>query len=619
MIKQYISLLVVLIILSCATVQTPTGGMKDVKAPILYESSPKDQSTNFKGKKITLYFNEWMKVDQIQKELIISPYTDIKYESKLNKQELTITLEENLDDSTTYTFNFRKSLKDITEGNLWENPRIAFSTGDYLDSLQVKGTVKQLHNQKPAKNYLVGLYNAKVDTANLRQGKPLYFTTTTEEGEYILQNIKAGKYLLYTFKDENNDLRNQPSSEPYGFHSDTLILKDKLQTVNLTTYKNNEDTLKLKKSSVDGKDFVIQYNKGLSKYSITNPADSNQYIYATDQDDSKNLKIFKENFPQLAYEKDSVQLIVQVTDSLNNKKTDTVYYKIRESRITNAKLSIDKKSTGELTYGYQELSISLSKPAASITYDSIQLRLDTIPIRTIKAEEIQANYNRKTYTIGLLFEKEKLNQLIDSVQHIRDSIATSIADTTNSSTNNNQSDTTINNTKNQTDQGKLALSKDVSRGNKSQKRGFTTSLLNLYFGQSSFIGIENDSTSSTSIKISFKESASYGIVKGSVQGAKTNFIIELLDSKYEVKDTIYNQTEFTFHYVKPGDYTLRLIIDKNSNHQWDAGNPLLLQQAEKIIYLDELFPVKANWEVIDKNFNLGVDKHVDDSGQTDDL
>ena len=294
MIKKYLSLLSILIIIyACATVQTPTGGEKDEKAPILYESNPKDQSTNFKGTQIKLFFNEWMKVEQLNNELIITPRQNIDYEFTLKKQELIIDFEEPLQDSTTYTFNFRKALKDITEGNLWENPVIAFSTGNFLDSLKVEGTITKLMNQEPAKSYLVGLYNAKSDTANLRQGKPVYFTTTDENGSFKMQNLKAGKYILYSFEDKNDNLINNSESEPYGFHPDTLDLTDSIPSLSILTYKRNEDTLNLKKYSPVGKDFIVQYNKGLSEYNVTYPKDRSQHIYTNNVEKSKYLKIYQ--------------------------------------------------------------------------------------------------------------------------------------------------------------------------------------------------------------------------------------------------------------------------------------------------------------------------------------
>lgn len=632
MIKKYISLLLILIVIyACATVQSPTGGEKDEKAPILYESNPKNQSTNFNGKEIKLFFNEWMKLEQINKELIITPREDIKYEATLKKQELIIELEEALNDSTTYTFNFRKALSDITEGNLWENPIIAFSTGDYLDSLKVEGTITNLFDQQPAKEFVVGLYNANSDTANLRQGKPVYFTTTDENGNYKMQNIKAGQYIVYTFADKNDNLINNSQSEPYGFYSDTLNLIDSIAPLSILTYKRNEDTLQLKKYSPVGKDFIVQYNKGLSNYKITNPNDTNQFIYTNNVEESKYLKIYKENFPELEYETDSLELLIEVNDSINNYRKDTVFFKTRESRITNENIKIENKPKGKILSGEQEFVFQLNKPVYNINYDSIQLRLDTIPIKLFTKEEIQFNFNKKEVKLNTIINEKVVDQLIDSLKNVSDSI-NNIKDSVN-----NMTDTlAINNDSSQIKKkGKPSLmeqkddrqtnnrtgldteNENVSRGNSNQSTNVYT--LQIYTGKGAFIGIESDSTEVSTTSLQFKKAEDYGIIKGNVKNIKSDFIIELISEKYELKDTLINNKDFQFNYVEPGKYRLRLIEDKNANGKWDAGNPLTLSPAENIYYLEEVITVKANWEVIDKTFDFNVDNDVNESEEDDDL
>ncbi len=632
MIKKYISLLLILIVIyACATVQSPTGGEKDEKAPILYESNPKNQSTNFNGKEIKLFFNEWMKLEQINKELIITPREDIKYEATLKKQELIIELEEALNDSTTYTFNFRKALSDITEGNLWENPIIAFSTGDYLDSLKVEGTITNLFDQQPAKEFVVGLYNANSDTANLRQGKPVYFTTTDENGNYKMQNIKAGQYIVYTFADKNDNLINNSQSEPYGFYSDTLNLVDSIAPLSILTYKRNEDTLQLKKYSPVGKDFIVQYNKGLSNYKITNPNDTNQFIYTNNVEESKYLKIYKENFPELEYETDSLELLIEVNDSINNYRKDTVFLKTRESRITNENIKIENKPKGKILSGEQEFIFQLNKPVYNINYDSIQLRLDTIPIKLFTKEELKFNFNKKEVKLNTIINEKVVDQLIDSLKNVSDSI-NNIKDSVN-----NMTDTiAVNNDSSQIkkkDKPSLMDQKDdrqtnnrtgldtenenVSRGNSNQSTKAYT--LQIYTGKGAFIGIESDSTEVSTTSLQFKKAEDYGIIKGNVKNIKSDFIIELISEKYELKDTLINNKDFQFNYVEPGKYRLRLIEDKNANGKWDAGNPLTLSPAENIYYLEEVITVKANWEVIDKTFDFNVDNDVNGSEEDDDL
>ncbi|PTB96180.1 hypothetical protein C9994_08560 [Marivirga lumbricoides] len=609
--KIVIPLILLLCIYACATPGTITGGEKDVVAPVLYESTPKHQSVNFKGKEIRLYFNEWMQLDNLQKELIITPRTNIEYEQTLKKQELILTLKSELKDSTTYTFNFRKGLKDITEGNVWENPVLAFNTGNYLDSLVIQGTVKKIETTEPAKDYLVGIYDASVDTANLRQGEPLYFTTTDEQGNYKLQNLKPGQYLLYTFKDANNNLINESASEPYGFYPTVINLEDSIPNIDVLTYKINEDTLKLKKSGPTGKDFVISYNKGIENYNITNTKDPDQIIYATDEEAAGKIRIFKENFPQLNYT-DSLQLVIKATDSISNQRADTVFAKFRESRITSESIKITMMPEKKILTGDQELLITTSKPVAKINTDSILIKFDSIQINKINRDQITLSENKKIVKINLTLSKKEIEALAAKQKAIKDSIQAARKESLADSTQNADSTQTFNNTAtNQSINSNNTSAPITSRKKDEQKKPAQINGLHLYLGKGAFIGIEEDSTASNNTIFTFKNIEEYGIIKGYVTSPPENYIVQLLDNKYKVIDSISNQQTFTFNYVSPGDYFLRAVADTNNNKKWDAGNPLLLEPAEEIIYLNEKLTVKANWEVIDKNIVFEADNTED--------
>lgn len=616
MTKKIASFLIPIILYACATVQSPTGGEKDEKAPVLYESNPKNQSINFNGQEIKLFFNEWMKLEQIDQELIITPREDIQFEASLKKQELIIELEQPLKDSTTYTFNFRKALQDITEGNLWENPVIAFSTGPYLDSLEISGTITDITDQSAKENFIVGIYTTDYDTANLRQGKPVYFTTTNKEGKYQMKNLKNGEYRLYAFQDNNNDLINNPQNEAFGFHSEIIKLYDSIGEININTYSRNEDTLKLKKYSPVGKDFIIQYNKGLSSYHITNPRDSNQYIFTNDVENSKYLKIYKENFPEITYNNDSTLLIANVTDSIGSSRIDSVYFKLRESRITNDSIKIIGKPNGELIFGEQQFNISLSKPVGKINFDSIQLRIDSIPIYTFSEDEIKQSFNRKRIKIHTQIEQEKIESIIDSLTKInqtqqqKDSLSNNLTDSTKVN-----DSLKVNETESENE-----IKRPISiEGRQSSPSQGTAGKLQLYFGKSAFMGIENDTSKQTQVSLSFKKLENYGTITGKIIDPPFPFVIQLLNEKYEIKDTLINKSEYKFDYVKPGKYRLRLLKDSNNNHVWDAGNVFTLRKAEEYVFHEELITVKANWEVIDKNFDFTVDNEVDSGVKEEDL
>ena len=227
----YLSIIFVshLIIASCANITPPTGGPRDTITPMRILTIPLDKTTNYKGQSIVLEFDERIKTDKIKDQLIITPLIDSEYEYTVKKNNLKLTFENPFKDSTTYTLNFRESIQDITEGNPTKENKFTFSTGTYIDSMSINGYVKELLTYDTLENIVVGLYRAQ-DTINIFNGSPYYFTELEEDGSYLIENIKNGRYLLYAFMDDNKNLKLETDNEIYGFKKDTILLDTGLVT-----------------------------------------------------------------------------------------------------------------------------------------------------------------------------------------------------------------------------------------------------------------------------------------------------------------------------------------------------------------------------------------------------
>ena len=134
--------------LGCAQVGSPSGGPRDEDPPQMLESDPPNYSIRFEAKKIQITFDEYIVLDNVNQELIVSPPMEEQPEVKLKKKTLIIEFEEELKENTTYTFNFGNAIKDLHEGNKLQNFEYVFSTGDILDSMSVKGTLKYAETLK---------------------------------------------------------------------------------------------------------------------------------------------------------------------------------------------------------------------------------------------------------------------------------------------------------------------------------------------------------------------------------------------------------------------------------------------------------------------------------------
>ncbi|MFN5931544.1 MAG: Ig-like domain-containing protein, partial [Sphingobacteriales bacterium] len=149
----------------CGQPLPPTGGMKDTIPPNLIRALPKDSATNTIAKKIILEFDEYVQLQEVQQQLVVSPVPKIQplIESKL--RTVTISIKDTLQDNTTYSFNFGNSLQDINENNPLKNFTYVFSTGSSIDSGNISGQILIAETGKPDSTILAILHPDLSDTA----------------------------------------------------------------------------------------------------------------------------------------------------------------------------------------------------------------------------------------------------------------------------------------------------------------------------------------------------------------------------------------------------------------------------------------------------------------------
>lgn len=219
---KYISFLLVLLMMSCAKRGSITGGLKDTLAPVLVSSNPKNLSTNFKGDEIILYFDEYIKLKNLNKQLIISPpmkYAPIILPTNVSRF-ISIKIKDTLQPNTTYSFNFGQSIADNNEGNAYNQFKYIFSTGPYIDSLTLGGKIKDAYNKNVDNFVSVLLYeaNEKYKDSVIYKDFPRYVTNTLDSMRtFKFENLKAGKYLLVALKDKGNNNKFNPKDDKIGF------------------------------------------------------------------------------------------------------------------------------------------------------------------------------------------------------------------------------------------------------------------------------------------------------------------------------------------------------------------------------------------------------------------
>ena len=214
------------VVVGCARMGQPDGGWFDDDPPVVIGSRPADQSTNVSAKKITIYFNEYIKLEDATNKVIVSPPQLEVPEIKDAGKRIVVELQDSLKANTTYTIDFSDAIVDNNEGNPLGNYTYCFSTGDQIDTMEVSGYVLDASNLEPVKGILVGLYDDLADSAF--KTKPMIRVSRTDSrGHFVIKGVAQGTYRAYALKDADGNFRFDQKSEMIGFNHETYVPSSK--------------------------------------------------------------------------------------------------------------------------------------------------------------------------------------------------------------------------------------------------------------------------------------------------------------------------------------------------------------------------------------------------------
>lgn len=306
-----------LVFVNCANRGTPDGGPKDETPPKIVEELPKNYSTDFKGKVIKIYFNEYVKIKDIQKQLIISPPMNTQPEiTPLGgaSKYITIKIFDTLQPNTTYAFNFGNSITDNNEGNPYPYYRYVFSTGSYIDSLSVKGNIVDALKRQPETFVNVALYevDSTFTDSIVYKKTPKYITNTLDSvTTFSIENIKAGKYMLMALKDGNSDNKFQQKTDQIAFYKSFITVPtDSSYTLRL--FKEELDFKALRPQIAATQKIAIGYEGDYSKMKVRMKSETPSDFESRFTKDEKTDTLYYWYKPKL--EVDSLILNISHTD-----------------------------------------------------------------------------------------------------------------------------------------------------------------------------------------------------------------------------------------------------------------------------------------------------------------
>ncbi|WP_462253850.1 Ig-like domain-containing domain [Ekhidna sp.] len=529
----------------CANPGRPTGGPKDTIPPTLINSAPLNGTINYKEKTLVLEFSEYINADKLKQQLIITPSTDINYKSIAKRNKLEIKLESDLKDSTTYNFNIANGVTDITEKNPAVNLSIALSTGPYIDSMSVQGSVEYLMNKEAGSQFVVGLYPIS-DTLDILAEKPMYFTTANDSGKYQINYIKTGNYKIISFQDDNGNFLLDPETEPHGFLADTIQLDSATQLPVIRCVLQNIKPLSLINTRSVGGYVEIKFNKRIESFEIE------PYIpFNIIGDVNDVVRLYKPK--QINFE-DSITSIVQAIDSINNSIKDTIKYVFIKSNRKPSGFSYSIKQRNIQLTDTNRININFNKPIDTFYRDKISIQSDSTFYQNITTQSYW-NYN-----------KTELELLINLTENYYDSLIIALTPT----------DT---------------LESDSSSTSKSSPE------IQFVIEKGTFISVESDTAKRNSLEIKKSVIKPRGELNVVLNTDHKKFIFQLLDSNDDVSHQIKDSKEFSIKTIKPGKYKIRILIDSNNDGTWSYGNLFQNIEPEEVYIYQEQTSIRENWVV----------------------
>ena len=543
--------------LSCARQTAPTGGPKDSIPPTLITSIPKAGQINFKGNSIELTFSEPIFLNNPKDELLITPAVGKEFDIEAKKNQVIITFDQPLDDSTTYAINFREAIQDITEKNPAEMLKLAFSTGSYIDSLSIEGTTYDLLSGVELKDATIALY--QTDTFDIFKHKPTYLTKSDSKGKFRIENLKPGRYFIYGLNDKNKNLLTDSKTEPYAFLRDSIQLIKNALNIRLPFIYLDSRPLKLTSARPTNTYFNIKTAKNLTTFTLT--TSEGEPPISSFGEDQTNIRIYNTLSNQ-----DSVLTYLTARDSINNLIDTTLYVKFsdREAKPEPFDIQLNKFNVVG-TKGIIQGRIKFTKPVRSINFDSLFYNIDSTQRISFDPRDLSWDSLHNILSLEKKFDKALLP-------------------------------------KEPTANENMTSSRPIQKSTPAKPGTKPSMDFHLYLGKGAFISVESDSSKKITERLAPLKFEDTGVLLIEIQTQAKHFLVQLLTKDFEVLSSKRDVKKFSFDDLKPGDYQLRLVIDENNDGKWNPGNFFLLEEPEPIIFYKNekgvpLVNLKANWEL----------------------
>lgn len=593
-IPKYIAILIVIIgFYACASTGMPDGGPYDETPPKFVRANPEPNAINSKRKKISIEFDEFIKLDKASEKVIVSPPQNETPEVKVSGKRVLVEFFDSLKANTTYTIDFGDAIVDNNEDNPLGNFAYSFSTGESIDTMEISGTVLNAADLEPVKGIQVGIHKDLNDTAFSKIPFDR-ISRTDSRGHFNIKGIAPGTYRVYALMDGNQNYLFDSKTEAIAYldslvvpsmegavREDTIwnaidtLAYDTIYKINYTRFLPDNLILRAFKEENPLQYLIKSERPQLNRFSLyfSAKADTLPTLKGLDFDE-KDALVIESNLRKdsLLYwikdttlcERDTLtlQLTYLATDTLGQlvPKTDTLRMvnKInKERRLAMAEEARKKEEKERKKRARKGDTLRVKTKFLSMNVDAPSA-FDLNRNITLKFEEPVAHIDTSAIHMAV-----KIDSLWEDIPFIF------------------QTDSIL--------PRQYQILADWQPGKEYRMQIDSLAIQGLY-------GLYTDKVENT---LKVKTLEDYGTLYLNITGAGPHAIVQLLNSSDAIvrQQPVSRQNTCDFYFLQPNTkYYIRLFNDDNQNGIWDTGNYEAKRQPEEVFYFPKVWEMKANFE-----------------------
>ena len=590
----------VLLIVACASIGSPDGGIYDEIPPKVISSSPADRSISVSARKMQIRFDEYIKLENANEKVIVSPPQLEPANIRAEGKSVKITLYDSLQENTTYTIDFGDAIVDNNEGNPMGNYTYSFSTGTEIDTMEVSGAVLNAQDLEPVKGMLVGLYPLdSLFSDSILSTKPFARVSRTNgSGRFSIKGVKPGKYRAFALEDKDGDFLFSQKSELIAILQDTFTTSCKWDLRMDTIWRDSThydsicavpyvhyypDDLVLNAFLEEGQDQHLlkleRPDPDILRLFFTAPADTLPVIRGLNFDEKCLVADASLRYDTITYwitdtafthREDTMkfELMFMETDSLGVLQPHTEMHE-EVPKQTWQKIQKDKQKQIQDWKKQLEKRMKKSKeplPPEENPYEKVFLELAAKPggnidpnqnIHYVAKQPIASADTTKMH----LYVKEDTNWLPEPFLFLPDR-----------------------------DVKSYTLYAEWE-----QKRQYRFTI-----DSAAVVGVMGEKIKAIKNEFTVRSEDDYGSLFVHVMlPDTTRIIVQLLNrsDKCVAEVVAGSDGRADFFFLKPGDYYMRCYVDNDYDKEWDTGKYADARQPEMVFYFPKPIRIKAKWDV----------------------